>query len=302
MEVASLAYPSYRSLDTDVIRARAEAAWELASPCRLCPRACGVGRREGDKGVCRTGQQAVLSSYGPHFGEEKPLTGRRGSGTIFFSYCNLQCLYCQNYEISQLGEGREVSDLILAQAMLTLQDWGCHNINLVSPTHVVPQFLSALATAAELGLRLPIVYNTGGYDAVDTLRLLDGIVDIYMPDMKYAEAEAGRGLSGVEDYPVMNRLAVKEMHRQVGDLVIENGLAVRGLLVRHLVLPEGLAGTEEVIRFLAAEVSPNTYVNIMGQYRPCYRAREHPRLRRALRGDEYRRAREMAAGAGLRLE
>lgn len=292
---------AYLKLDPGAIRARAEAAWELADPCRLCPRECGVRRRAGQVGVCRTGEQAVVSSYGPHFGEEPPLTGWRGSGTIFFGHCNLRCLYCQNYQISQEGEGREASPLELAQMMLTLEHWGCHNINLVSPTHVIPQILAALEIAATRGLSVPLVYNTGGYDAVPALRLLEGVVDIYMPDMKYADPEVGKRLSGIPDYPQRNREAVREMHRQVGDLVIENGLATRGLLVRHLVLPHDLAGTEEVVRFLAEEISPRTYLNVMGQYRPCYRAREVGELARPVTRPEYVRAVAIARRAGLRL-
>lgn len=292
---------SYLSLDPQEIRVRAEAAWERADPCRLCPRACGARRREGKVGICRTGERAVVASYGPHFGEEAPISGGRGSGTIFFTWCNLHCLYCQNYDISQRGEGREFSEEELARAMLTLQAWGCHNINLVSPTHVVPQVLGALAVAREKGLRLPLVYNTGGYDARETLGLLEGIVDIYMPDMKYADAEVARRLSGIPDYPAVNRAAVKEMHRQVGDLAMEQGLAKRGLLVRHLVLPHGLAGTEETVRFLVEEVSPRTCVNIMGQYRPCYRAWEIPELARPVSRQEHLRARKIAEEAGLRV-
>ncbi|MDI6823263.1 MAG: radical SAM protein [Bacillota bacterium] len=292
---------AYLRLDPGAIRARAEAAWELADPCRLCPRECGVRRRAGQVGVCRTGEHAVVSSYGPHFGEEPPLTGWRGSGTIFFGHCNLRCLYCQNYQISQEGEGREASPLELAQMMLTLEHWGCHNVNLVSPTHVIPQILAALEIAATRGLSVPLVYNTGGYDAVPALRLLEGIVDIYMPDMKYADAEVGKRLSGIPDYPQRNREAVREMHRQVGDLVIENGLATRGLLVRHLVLPHDLAGTEEVVRFLAEEISPRTYLNVMGQYRPCYRAREVSELAQPVTRQEYVRAVAIARRAGLRL-
>jgi putative pyruvate formate lyase activating enzyme len=203
----------------------------------------------------------MVSSYGPHFGEEAPLVGRGGSGTIFFTHWNLHCIFCQNYTISQLGEGSPVSNEQLAQMMLSLQEKGCHNINLVSPTHVVPFILEALEVAIEKGLRLPIVYNSGGYDSVETLRLLDGVVDIYMPDMKYADTEIGKELSGVKDYPEVNRAAVKEMHRQVGDLQRDaSGMAGRGLLVRHLVLPGGLAGTEKIVRFLARDISTDTYV------------------------------------------
>jgi putative pyruvate formate lyase activating enzyme len=243
---------------------------------------------------------ARVSSYFAHFGEEDCLRGWRGSGTIFFSHCDMRCQYCQNYEISILGEGRDIEPEDLARMMLELQSEGCHNINFVSPTHVVPQILAALAIAVEAGLRLPLVYNTGGYDAVETLQLLDGIVDIYMPDAKYADAEVARKYSKVRDYPAVNQAAIKEMHRQVGDLFIgPDGLARRGLLVRHLVLPGGLAGTAEVMHFLAQEVSPNTYVNIMDQYRPVYKARELPPLDRTLRWEEYEAAVEAARAAGL---
>ena len=210
----------------------------------------------------------MVSSYGPHFGEEAPLVGSHGSGTIFFTYCNLRCIFCQNYTISQLGEGDAIDREELARIMLSLQAMGCHNINLVSPTHVVPYILDALELAAGIGLYLPLVYNSGGYDSVETLELLDGIVDIYMPDMKYSDEETAEQLSGIKDYPRLNRAAVKEMHRQVGDLKLdEQGVAQCGLLVRHLVLPHNLAGTREVVRFLAQEVSSNTYLNIMAQYR-----------------------------------
>ncbi|HDN80753.1 MAG TPA: radical SAM protein, partial [Chloroflexi bacterium] len=221
-------------------------------------------------------------------------------GTIFFTWCNLRCQYCQNYDISQLGHGREVEPEQLAAMMLHLQDMGCHNINLVSPTHVVPQILEALLIAVEKGLRLPLVYNTGGYDSLKTLKLLDGIVDIYMPDMKYSDPEVAWRYSKVKDYPAINKAAVKEMHRQVGDLVLdERGIALRGLLVRHLVLPNGLAGTGEIVRFLAEEVSRNTYLNIMDQYRPCYKAHEIPELSRRITAEEYEEAVKLAHQAGL---
>jgi putative pyruvate formate lyase activating enzyme len=217
----------------------------------------------------------MVSSYGPHFGEESPLVGKYGSGTIFFTNCNLRCLFCQNYSISQLGEGERVSKEELALMMLSLQARGCHNINLVSPTHVVPQILEALKIAVESGLHVPLVYNTGGYDSVETLSILDGIVDIYMPDMKYGDENIARELSGIENYPQVNKAAIREMHRQVGDLqTSQEGVAQRGLLVRHLVLPKGLAGTKDVVDFIAKEISANTYVNIMAQYHPCYKAHE----------------------------
>ena len=242
----------------------------------------------------------VISSYGPHFGEEAPLVGRRGSGTIFFTYCNLRCVFCQNYTISQLGEGRAVDREELAGMMLSLQARGCHNINLVSPTHVVPYILDALELAVSRGLHLPLVYNSGGYDSVETLGLLDGIVDIYMPDMKYSDEKTAEQLSGIKDYPKVNKAAVKEMHRQVGDLEIDKqGVAQRGLLVRHLVLPNRLAGTQEVVRFLAQEISTNTYLNIMAQYHPGYKAFDIPQLARAVNRQEFLEAIDLAHQQGL---
>jgi putative pyruvate formate lyase activating enzyme len=233
-------------------------------------------------------------------GEEDPLRGTHGSGTIFFSWCNLRCQYCQNADISQHGHGQAVEPEEIAAMMLALQAQGCHNINLVSPSHVVPAILTALLHAVEAGLRIPLVYNTGGYDALETLRLLDGVVDIYMPDMKYADAQVAHRLSQVEDYPEVNRAAVKEMHRQVGDLVLDQrGIAQRGLLVRHLVLPGGLAGTAEIARFLAQEVSTETYINLMDQYRPCYRAHQFPPLDRPITAQEYAEALQAARQAGL---
>jgi putative pyruvate formate lyase activating enzyme len=259
-----------------------------------------VNRLAGESGQCRVTSQVIVSSYGPHMGEEAPLVGRNGSGTIFFSYCNLHCAFCQNYIISQLGEGEAVTKETLADMMLSLQAQGCHNINLVSPTHVVPYILEALEIAAANGLHLPLVYNTGGYDALETLKLLDGIVDIYMPDMKYSDEKTAERLSGVKDYPEINRAAVKEMHRQVGDLEVdEKGIAQRGLLVRHLVLPNGLAGTQEIVKFLADEVSANTYLNIMSQYRPCYKAFDIPGLDRPLKDQEFNDAIKLAHQQGL---
>lgn len=264
------------------LKRRAEEAHARLEECRFCPRECGTNRLLGAKGAaCRTGERAVVSSYHAHFGEESPLVGYHGSGTIFFSWCNLRCQFCQNYEISQLGQGREVEPEEVALMMLHLQAQGCHNINFVSPTHVVPQILAALALAAEKGLHIPLVYNTGGYDHLETLALLDGVIDIYMPDMKYSDKATARRLSKIKNYPQVNRLAVKEMHRQVGDLVLdEDGTAQRGLLVRHLVLPHGLAGTAQVVEFLAKEISANTYLNIMDQYRPCYKAAQFPEISR----------------------
>ena len=277
-----------------------EKARSLLGRCRLCARNCGVDRLNGESGQCHATNEVIVSSFGPHFGEEAPLVGRCGSGTIFFAYCNLHCVFCQNYGISQLGEGSAVDGTELADMMLSLQSKGCHNINLVSPTHVVPFILEALEIAVGKGLQLPIVYNTGGYDSLETLELLNGIVDIYMPDMKYSVEEVGEKFSGVEQYPRVNRAAVKEMHRQVGDLQVdESGVALRGLLVRHLVLPDGLAGTKGVVRFIAAEISRNTYLNVMAQYHPCYHAFDYPQISRPITREEFSAAIEQAQRSGL---
>ncbi len=280
---------------------RARLADAHLTACDLCARYCRVDRHVSVRGaVCRTGERAIVASFGPHHGEEYPLRGWGGSGTIFFGWCNLRCVFCQNWEISQRLSGQEASADELAAMMLDLQQLGCHNVNLVSPSHVVAQVIAAVAIAAERGLRLPIVYNTGGYDSPEALALLDGIVDIYMPDMKWGDAAIGRRYSKCRDYLAVNRAAVREMHRQVGDLECdERGIARRGLLVRHLVLPGGLAGTESVLEFLAREISTNTYLNLMAQYRPAYHAREEPPLDRPVRGSEYREAVEMALRLGL---
>ncbi len=292
--------PAYRRLlSTGELTERRDAAVGLLSECRLCPRQCHVNRLEGETGFCRSGRQALVASHGPHFGEERPLVGANGSGTIFFANCSLGCIFCQNYDISHRGRGRAVSDERLADLMLDLQGRGCHNINLVTPTHFVPQILEALVLAAQLGLDVPLVYNCGGYESVETLALLDGVVDIYMPDAKYSNSEIAAQLSGAADYPQQMKAAITEMHRQVGDLQIdEGGVAQRGLLVRHLVLPEDLAGTEEIMRFLA-NLSADTYVNVMAQYRPCYRASEIEKINRHPTVAEYRAAVEAALAARL---
>ncbi|HSD53429.1 MAG TPA: radical SAM protein [Burkholderiales bacterium] len=281
---------------------RVETAWRHLEDCDLCARYCQVNRRATVEGaVCRTGERAVVASWGPHHGEEDVLRGRGGSRTIFFGWCNLRCVYCQNWDLSQRGAGREVEPAEIADMMLELQADGCHNVNFVSPSHVVAQIIAAVEIAARQGLRLPVVYNTGGYDSFEALQLLDGIVDIYMPDMKYGDSGLARKYSKVRDYVAANRRAVKEMHRQVGDLVVDAcGIARRGLLVRHLVLPDDIAGTEEVFEFLAEEVSPNTYVNLMDQYRPCYRADEYPGLDRPVTRDEYEAALAAAERHGIR--
>ena len=301
MEQKNNAYPSYLALfESGAFGARVAAALSLLEACRLCPRTCGVNRLDGKTGVCRTGRRAIVSSAAPHFGEEKPLVGNRGSGTIFFSGCNLKCLFCQNYEISHLLAGDEVSAGRLAMLMLHLQKIGCHNLNLVTPTHVVPQILEALELAVKGGFRLPIVYNTGGYDALEVIRLLDGIVDIYMPDIKYLSQEAAKEYSDAEDYPTVIKKVIREMHRQVGDLVISpEGIATRGLLVRHLVMPGMLEDTDRIVSFLAGNISQDTYINIMAQYRPEYLAYEHPPLDRPLSRDEWREALRRARAAGL---
>ncbi|MGO9146151.1 MAG: radical SAM protein [Desulfomonilia bacterium] len=293
--------PAYSVLHAKgLLRDRAAKALALLENCKSCPRACGVNRLQGDMGFCKTLRLAKVASFGPHFGEEAPLVGTHGSGTIFFSSCNLLCSFCQNHDISHLREGDEVSPKELAGMMLDLQDSGCHNINFVTPSHVVPQILEALVIAADAGLNQPLVYNTGGYDALETIRLLDGVFDIYMPDFKFWEEEPAKTFCAAPDYREFAIAAFKEMHAQVGDLVLdEHGIAQRGLLVRHLVMPGGLAGTEEVMRFLAQEISRNTYVNIMDQYHPCYKAESDPRIGRRITAAEYEDARQAARKAGI---
>jgi putative pyruvate formate lyase activating enzyme len=291
--------PAYLQLTERQLAERAAALQELLRGCRLCPRACGVDRLNGETGVCRTGVQPIVSSYGPHFGEERPLVGRHGSGTIFLTHCNLKCIFCQNYDISHLGDGRATTAERVAEMMLDLQRQRCHNINWVSPTHQVPALVEATIIARGRGLQLPIVYNCGGYESVETLRLLDGIVDIYMPDAKYGDNDAGRLLSGVPNYWDRCREALAEMHRQVGDLhVSSHGVAARGMLVRHLVLPADMAKTAVVMEYLAS-LSRDTYVNVMAQYRPAYRAREVAAISRPLTTEEFRRAVQAALHAGL---
>jgi putative pyruvate formate lyase activating enzyme len=280
---------------------RAQALKQLLSDCCLCPRQCGINRLAGEKGVCRTGSNAVVASYAPHFGEESPLVGSKGSGTIFLSHCNLRCVFCQNYDISHLGEGIAVTPEQLAAMMMSLQQQGCHNINFVTPTHVVPQIVAALPHAIEDGLSVPLVYNSSGYDSVDTLQLLDHIFDIYMPDFKFWDSASAKRYAKAEDYPSRAREAIREMHKQVGELVIgTDGVAVRGLLVRHLVMPDGLAETDRILHYLAEEISTETYVNVMDQYRPCGRAHLYPPLDRQLSHDEYQEALNLAKKAGLK--
>ena len=291
---------SYNLMPMKILEDRASTALARLQSCDICPRLCGVNRLQDERGFCRIGRQARVYSYAPHFGEEPPLVGRGGSGAIFFSGCNLSCVFCQNYDISQQDAGQEVSAKALARRMLTLQRSGCHSINFVTPTHVVPQILEALVLAREDGLNVPLVYNSGGYESVETLRLLEGIFDIYMPDAKFGSDEPAQKYSLAPRYTHFMKSAIREMHRQVGDLMLdEEGIAVQGLLVRHLVLPAGLAGTAEVVRFLSQEISPNTYLNIMSQYRPEYNACRFPELSRPITGQEYSEALHLAARAGL---
>jgi len=275
--------------------------WERMNPCTLCPRMCKVDRGKGQTGFCGIADSPLVSSVGPHFGEESVLVGYGGSGTIFFAGCNLGCIFCQNFDISHHCHGRQVTVEQLAESMLDLQNYGCSNINLVTPTHVIPPIVAAIESAGKRGLSLPIVYNTGGYDSVETLRLLAGFVDIYMPDMKYSDSAVAKELSNAADYPHLNRAAVKEMHNQVGDLRVEKGLATRGLLVRHLVLPNKLAGSFEIIDFLAEQISPLTTINVMGQYRPCYKASSHPKINRRPTSQEIESVRRYAIEKGLNV-
>jgi putative pyruvate formate lyase activating enzyme len=293
--------PSYlKEFESGSLKQKAQKAWETLRECRLCPRNCGINRLGGEKGFCQTGQTALVSSIGPHFGEEDPLVGHYGSGTIFFAFCNLGCIFCQNYELSHLGEGRETSPDVLAEHMLHLMAIGCHNINWVTPTHVVPFLLKALLIAIPKGLNIPLVYNCGGYEAPETLLWLENIVDMYMPDIKFWDPSVSQELAQAGDYPQVAKKALQEMHRQVGNLVINpEGIAQKGLLIRHLVMPNELAGTKEIMGFIAQELSPHSYVNIMDQYRPCGQAPRDVRINRKLHSEEYHQALNWAVEAGL---
>lgn len=334
----------------DRMKAAIIEAYDLMRSCSLCPRNCGVNRLKDERGFCGIGREAVVSSVGPHYGEEPPLVGTGGSGTIFLSGCNLKCVFCQNYDISQGAEGQIAPPAKIAKMMLALQERGCHNINFVTPTHVTPQLMEAIVIARNQGLTVPIVYNCGGYESLHTLKLLEGFVDIYMPDAKYWDSDVSAKFSFARDYPEVMRKALKEMHRQVGDLVIEEPkrtrtqrrgqsqneqdegdtgeevgdedqhprvitlfemlfgriggpveIARRGLLVRHLVMPNRLAGSHEVIDFIASEISPNTYINVMAQYHPCFRAFEYPEIARRPTSHEFAEAYDYAVRKGLRL-
>jgi putative pyruvate formate lyase activating enzyme len=293
--------PAYMATyENGKLREKIKKAHQLLSPCSLCPRKCRVDRLGGETGVCRTAAQAWVSSYNPHFGEESPLVGTYGSGTIFFTHCNLMCLFCQNFDISHQGHGQAVSDEQLAAIMLALQHQGCHNINFVTPSHVVPQILAALEIAVQRGLDVPLVYNSGGYDRPATLRLLEGVFDIYMPDFKFWNREIAESACQAGNYADIACRALKEMHRQVGDLVTDDaGIAQHGLIIRHLVLPGSVAGTREIMRFIAREISTGSYVNIMPQYRPCGRAGEIKELNTFLLPADYRKALQEATEEGI---
>jgi len=294
--------PAYLKLErSGELAERARALWAIYKSCRLCPRQCGVNRLKGEKGVCQATSRVKVASAHPHFGEERPLVGRRGSGTIFFSHCNLLCCFCQNWEINHRGDGSYMSDEMLGRLMVQMQELRCHNVNLVTPTHVVPNIVQGLRTAIRMGLRIPLVYNCGGYEPVEIIKLLDGIVDIYMPDYKYMDGEmAAKYSSGAGDYPERAAAAIEEMHRQVGELVVdENGIALRGLIIRHLVMPNNIAGTDKFVRWVAEKLTKSTYVNIMAQYRPEHKAFQYPEIARRLTWLEYQQALRWAREAGL---
>ncbi len=287
------------SYTTDYLKQKIQLALKALESCDLCPGKCKVNRIKGEKGKCKTGRNAIVSSYQLHFGEESCLVGRGGSGTIFFTHCNLLCSFCQNYDISHQGYGVEVDDHHLAEMMLYLQEQGAENINFVTPSHVVPQILVALNFAVEAGLTIPLVYNSSGYDSIETIKLLDGIIDIYMPDLKFLDVDLADQTCNAKDYPEIASEAIEEMYRQVGDLAIEDGVAKTGLLIRHLVLPGYLKDTRKIIRFISQNISTNTFVNIMPQYRPCGQAHEISELSKSLSHKDFIRALSIAKEEGL---
>ena len=293
--------PGYIELyKTGELERRIKALNDILKECKLCPRKCGVNRMEGEAGVCKGVAELMVSSVSPHFGEEPPLVGFHGSGTIFLTHCNLRCIFCQNYDISHLGRGYTTTSSEMANYMLRLQKMGCHNINFVTPTHYVPQIVASLPEAIDVGLEIPLVFNCGGYESLEAIRLLQGIIDIYMPDVKYADGRVAKKYSNSPDYPEVVKEVLLEMYRQVGDLKInQDGIAERGLLIRHLVMPEGLAGTQNLMEFIATDISKDSYVNIMAQYRPMYRAYEFPELNRKITVQEYQKAITIARSAGL---
>jgi len=294
--------PGYMKLEREgKLAQRIAQAYNNFENCQLCPRRCGVNRKKGERGFCRAPVRPVIFSHNPHFGEEEPITGVNGSGTIFFSHCNLRCIFCQNWPISHEGKGKEMEDEDLAEIMIELQRMGCHNINLVTPTHIMPNILNATRIALKKGLRLPLFYNTCGYERVEMLKILEGVVDIYKPDFKYMDPEkAAKYSAGASDYPEVTKKAVLEMHRQVGELKSDkNGIAFRGLLIRHLVMPNRVADTEKFVAWVAENLTRSTYVNIMAQYRVEYRAYEYPEIARGITAGEFLEAIDWARKAGL---
>ncbi|MGD0336923.1 MAG: radical SAM protein [Candidatus Omnitrophota bacterium] len=278
----------------------AKQAFKMLESCSICPRKCKVNRLKNETGFCKTPLLPKVCSFLPHHGEEPPISGSKGSGTIFFSNCNMGCVYCQNYEFSQLGQGREVDFEELAGFMLDLQGLGCHNINFVTPTHIMPQILKSLILAVEKGLNIPLVYNSSGYELPEMIALLDGIIDIYLPDMRYSDNELAKKYSCAPGYPEYNRRSIKEMHRQVGRAQIDNeGLIKRGLIIRHLVLPNDIAGTDSIMKFIAEEISSQTYISLMSQYLPYHKAHEFPGISRRLTEKEYTQARQAMSQWGL---
>lgn len=294
-------YPKYlKAYREGILQERADRLYRELKNCEICPRNCRVDRLEGKVGFCKTGKKARVYSYFSHYGEEPAISGENGSGTIFFSNCNLGCLYCQNYEFSQLGKGKEVEEEELASYILELQKEGCHNINFVTPTHVIAQILKALILAIEKGLSIPLVYNTSGYDSLEALKLLDGIFDIYLPDARYGDSGIAFKYSQAKDYPTVNKTALKEMYRQVGKAKINDaGVIESGLIIRHLVLPNNLSSTDKIMRFIAQELSPDTYISLMSQYFPCHKAKDYHELSRRLRREEYSAAMEIMYSCGL---
>ena len=295
-------HPAYEKLEQEgKFAERIEQAYAIFEECELCPRQCGVNRQKGERGFCQAPVRPVVFSAQPHFGEEISLVGENGSGTIFLSNCNLRCIFCQNWPISHEGKGKVLQDEDLANMMMYLQKTGCHNINLVTPTHVMPNIINATRIALKKGLRLPLVYNTSGYERLEILKILDGIVDIYMPDMKYMDADhAGKYSSGASDYPEMAKKAIIEMNRQVGELLTDKqGIALSGLIIRHLVMPNRVAGTEKFVRWVAESLSKSTYVNIMAQYRVEYKAFNYPKIARGITVQEFLEAMDWAEKYGL---
>lgn len=288
-------YPAYlKAAKSGKLKKVASALFDSLHSCAICPRLCLVNRLEHKMGFCKTGKLAKVYSFMAHHGEEPPISGEKGSGTIFFSHCNLGCVYCQNYEFSQLGKGREYTFDELAQVMLKLQNQGCHNINLVTPTHVLPQILKSLEIAVSGGLKIPLVYNTSGYELAKTIKLLDGIVDIYLADMRYADSAISQKLSKAIDYPQCNQAAIKQMYHQVGGAeFFDNGLIKRGLIIRHLVLPNHCSGTDKVMQFIAQEISKDTYISLMSQYLPYHQASLFPEISRRLKAQEYEEAKKI---------